>query len=78
MCMYNIHILSTYTLYYNLLYSLSPTCTTGELIMGGSILLPQPPVFTEKTQPDGSSVNTITLSPTLRYAGANEFSPKNK
>ncbi|WAR14180.1 NEUL4-like protein [Mya arenaria] len=35
-------------------------------------------VFTEKSQPDGSSVNTIVLSPTLRYAGANEFSPKNK
>jgi len=42
------------------------------------MLVPQPPMFTEKSQPDGSSVNKIFLSPTLKYAGANEFSPKNK
>ncbi|KAK3603483.1 hypothetical protein CHS0354_030324 [Potamilus streckersoni] len=50
----------------------------GETVNGGSLLLPQPPLFTEKTQPDGCAVNPISLSPTLRYAGCNEFAPKNK
>ncbi|KAL3861342.1 hypothetical protein ACJMK2_007378 [Sinanodonta woodiana] len=50
----------------------------GETVSGGSLLLPQAPLFTEKTQPDVCAVNPISLSPTLRYAGCNEFAPKNK
>ena len=50
----------------------------GDLSTEGNVLLPQPPVFTEKSRPDDTSVNTIYLSPTLRYAGSNEFAPKNK
>lgn len=52
--------------------------STGDLSVEGNVLLPQPPVFTEKSHPDDTSVNKIFLSPTLKYAGCNEFSPKNK
>ncbi|XP_034336317.2 neuralized-like protein 4 isoform X1 [Magallana gigas] len=45
---------------------------------GGSILLPQSIAFTEKSRPDSSSLKQIIMSPTIRYIGCNEFSPKFK
>ncbi|XP_033763671.1 neuralized-like protein 4 [Pecten maximus] len=48
----------------------------GEVATGGSILLPQPVPVTEKSSPDGCGLKQIFLSPTIRYAGCNEFSPK--
>ncbi|KAJ8320441.1 hypothetical protein KUTeg_002028 [Tegillarca granosa] len=48
----------------------------GEGAGGDSILIPQPIQFTEKSRPDSCGLKPILLSPTVRYAGCSEFSPK--
>ncbi|XP_025081591.1 neuralized-like protein 4 isoform X2 [Pomacea canaliculata] len=44
----------------------------------GSILLPQPQVYTEKSRPENLGSQPIFFSPTLRYAGSADFCPKHK
>ncbi|KAK3104995.1 hypothetical protein FSP39_014857 [Pinctada imbricata] len=51
---------------------------SSEITGGGSILVSQLMPFTEKSRPDSSSLKPIFLSPTIRYAGCDEFSPKQK
>ncbi|XP_070207113.1 neuralized-like protein 4 isoform X3 [Littorina saxatilis] len=44
----------------------------------GSILLPEPHVYTEKSRPENLGGQPIFFSPTLRYAGSTDFCPKHR
>ncbi|XP_041377381.1 neuralized-like protein 4 [Gigantopelta aegis] len=50
----------------------------GDSTSSSSILIPQPQVFTEKSKPDSFGGCQISFSPTVRYAGSPEFSPKQR
>ncbi|XP_005104477.1 neuralized-like protein 4 [Aplysia californica] len=43
-----------------------------------SILLPRPLPYTEKSRPENLGGKQIFLSPTIRHAGGNQFSPKHR
>ncbi|KAK7486086.1 hypothetical protein BaRGS_00022695 [Batillaria attramentaria] len=44
----------------------------------GSILLPEPQVYTEKSRPENLESQPVFFSPTLRYAGSPDFCPKHR
>ncbi|XP_076451881.1 neuralized-like protein 4 isoform X3 [Babylonia areolata] len=48
---------------------------TGQV---GSILLPEPQVYTEKSRPENLGSQPIFFSPTLRYAGGSDFCHKHR
>ena len=51
---------------------------TGDTGSVGSILLPEPQVFAEKSRPENLGSQPIFFSPTLRYAGGADFCPKHR
>merc|ERR550532_119544 len=49
----------------------------GDVAMAGSLFVPQPGHHDEKNKPDEQfDVKQISLSPTIKYAGSQHFSPK--
>ena len=43
-----------------------------------SILTSSLTTYTEKSRPEAGGLKPVFLSPTIKYAGCNEFSPKYK
>ena len=50
-------------------------CETGGSC---SILTSSITTYTEKSRPESCGLKPVFLSPTIKYAGCNEFSPKYK